>query len=375
MNLEEVNSKYGELKQKIGESEKRYEQLKENARKLQRPYYQQKYKLLTAQENGDQEGAKKAQEKLDELQKQMSEIKAQAIKQKEIIANAKTSIENKIERIKSDPEICKQIDKALTVRYERQVNKLTKEKAEIVGKKSGLTAFKDFFSQHPSLTNNLKGILSSTESIKNLEDEIKENKFVEDGVTKFVDIDKANNLEQRLAESKEKLQKNMTILNEYCDRNNINKEEVKNYIGMLVDNGVVKDGKDQINVNATFDRNIKKLDRQINGYDKRIKDYSMLRGQIQNNLDESEMNEIKWWQFGKRLKNWWILRKRAREPQQLPPPPSYQTKEAKEERKTFNDNLKYDIVRDVMNNQQTEDLKFAKGVRKQEMNNDREEER
>ena len=377
MDLEKMNTNYGKLKQRIENSEKKYEQLKQSAKKLKAPYYKQHYRLLIAQEEGNTEEINEAKQELEELKRQMKELRDRAIKEKEIIAKSKASIDNKLEKIKNNPETSKQIDKALSVRYERQVNKLTKEKTEIVGKKSGLLIFKDLISDHPSLGNNLKGILYSTRQIKELDDKIKENTYEENGVIKYKDIDAAKELQIQLAEANGKLQKNCELLFDYCDRKKINKEEIKSYINLLVDNGFVEKKGGEIDINATFDKNVKKLDRQINGYDKRINDYSLLINIKQEKANEQNIpnvNKIKWWQFGKRFKNWLENRKKNRLPESSVP--TFEAQNSSSERENFNDSLKYDIVRDVMSTRQNEDLKNAKQIRKEnEKTNDLDEER
>ena len=367
MDLEKVNNNYGKIKQKIEQWEKEYEKLNKEVERQKSEIYKQTGKLLIAKGEGNEKAIKDETEKLTELKKKMAGIKNKAKEQKEEIEESKATIEKKIQQIKNDPEISQQINKALQVRYQRQVNKLNKEKAEVVGKKAGLLNFKDLISYHPSLNNNLKGILCSTRDIKEIENKIEENKFVENGVVKFKDSSLDKQLRGQLVQANDKLQKNSQLLFDYCDKKKINKEEVKSYLDLLVDNGIVEKQNGEINIDATFDKNIKKLDKKIKSYDKRIQNYSLLvknTQTIENAQNNINVDQIKWWQFGKRFKNWIEMRKRDR----LPAPQEQQShvqNVMKEERKSFNKNLKYDIVREAMNKQEKEDLRNAKEIRRQ----------
>ena len=146
MDLEKVNNNYGKIKQKIEQWEKEYEKLNKEVERQKSEIYKQTGKLLIAKGEGNEKAIKDETEKLTELKKKMAGIKNKAKEQKEEIEESKATIEKKIQQIKNDPEISQQINKALQVRYQRQVNKLNKEKAEVVGKKAGLLNFKDLIS-------------------------------------------------------------------------------------------------------------------------------------------------------------------------------------------------------------------------------------
>lgn len=402
MNLEEINNSYGEVKQKIANAEKKYEELNAKIQKFKKPYYGWKFKLISAQEKEDEAGIKEAQGKLNDIKKKVGEIKAQANKQKEDIEKFKSQINEKIESIKKDPELQNQIDSALLRRYERQENKLTKEKAELVGKKAGLLSFKDMINEHPSVGNNFYGVFSSIQWLNDVEEKIEENKIEENGTIKWKDYSIFGELELQRQEANEKLQKNYDLLKDYCAKNNISEQDVKSYINMIGEN-IPRYGK--IDLEDTFNKTIKKMDKQILSYDKRITDYNTLKNELRNSLglsdntlenkttdetlkdNESENvpentsseSKIKWWQFGTRFKNWWARRKLSRI--EGLPAPSNATENVKEENENkglaenkedtrkSSENFRYEIVREAMESQQKDDFRFAKEVRKQNMEN------
>ena len=361
MNLEEVNTNYKKLKEKLKYAEEELEKLSKEKDKY-RELYDSKYtKLEVAKMMGNDSRTKEAEKELADVEKEIMQFKYKMMKQREIAERAKTSIDLKIERIKNDPEISEQIDKALAVRYERKLNKLNKEKDKLARDKEGLVFFKDLVTIHPTIGNNLKGIISNFLKIKDIDNQIKENSYIKNGVVRYHDMYLEATLELNRTKLIEKVGKNADLLWAYCDKKNINKEEIKRYMEMLVGNGVVKE-EGNIDLNGTFNRSINKINNEIDRHDERIEQYSILVGNKQQDIDYSEQNKIKWWQFGKRFKNWINQIKRKRMPEQTI---SYQTKDAKEERKTFNENLKYDIVREVMESKSKEDLKYAEEVRLQ----------
>lgn len=371
MNLEIVNNNYSILKQKIEKAEEELKKLAKDMEKLEESYNAKYTKLEVAKIMKNDTREKEAEKELAEVEKEIMQFKSKMMKQKEIAEKAKTSIDIKIQRIKDDPEISEQIDKALAVRYEKKLNKLNKEKDELVTKKEGLVSFQELVTKHPTIGNNLKGIISSMKQIKDIDNQINENKVVVNGVTGYKDAGLVKSLNLKRVELKEKFGKNTELLFDYCDRKNINKENIKKYIDMIIGNSVVeKDGK--INLNETFNKSINEMNKKIDKKDQSIEQYSMLVAIKQLDIDYSEENKIQWWQLGKRFKNWINKIKRKRMPEQTI---SYQTKDAKEERKTFNENLKYDIVRDAMESRSKEDFEFAEKVRQKnekENNNDNE---
>lgn len=360
MDLEKLNNNYYKLKQKIENTEKTIEKFNQDKENIRKIYDRKCTKLEVAKMMGNDERAKEAEQELLEVEKQVIELKRKMTEQKEIIEKAKTSIDMKIEKIKNDPEISKQIDKALAVRYERKVNKLNKEKNELVAKKDGLVSFKELLDNHPTISNNLRGILSSIEQIKDIDNQIEENKNVVNGITGYKNIGLAASLNLKRTKIKEKFRKNIELLFEYCDRKHINREEVRSYINTLVKNGI-KEEQGKVDLNETFNNSINNINEKIGVCDKNIANYKILRGETQQNIDNSDKYQIKWWQFGTRFKNWLEQKRRKKLPQDI----SYQTKDAKEERKTFNENLKYDIVREIMESKNEENLQYAEEVRTQ----------
>ena len=387
MDLEEINNNYGELKQKIANAEKKYEELNAKVKKLQKPYYKCQYELEDAKEKGNEAEIKKAQEKLNDIKKKVGEIKAEAKKQKETIENLKGKINEKIELIKNDPELKKQIDSALLRRYERQENTLTKEKDELVEKRAKLASFKDMINEHPNLAHSLKGILTGIKLLDDAEAKIEENTFEVNGTIKWKDINISGELLQKKEEANKKLQQNLDIMREYCDKHNIDKDEINNYINTLAETYVERNG--QTDLELTFNRSIKKMDKKIISYDKQIADYNTLKNELRNslglpdntlenkskdetlkdgkseNVPENTLgeNKLKWWQFGTKFKNW-LARKKLSRVGGLPAP-SNTTENVKEDTKKASENFRYEIMREAMESQQKDDFKFAKEVRKQ----------
>ena len=416
INLERINTNYEKLKQQVADAEKRYEQLKEKADKLKKPYYKCQYIYESVKETGDKEKIDLAKSKLDEVKKQIQEVKLEATKEKQSIERYKKSIDIKLDVVKNNPEMAKEIDKALLKRYERQQTKLTKEKSELVVQKVKLYSFQDLISKHPSVGNNLRGVLSGIQSLNEIDEKYEDNKYLDNGATRYKDYRIKVTLDMKRKDVNAKIEKNLQLLFDFCGKNGISQAEVASYITMIGENGFIeRDG--QIDLDYSFNKNINRLNDQIYKYDKRINDYSTLRESIQESIKESENNEkinaennvknnakgkvenivknnaenrtnnavidiednqIKWWQFGKRFRNWWILRREGKQRQQLP---SASIENQKDTEITINntennikndlniDNFKYNIVRDAMEKQQKADFRYLEKMRKQDEKN------
>lgn len=451
INVEEINNSYSVLKHKIAKAEKKIEQLEKRANQLEAPYHKYKYIYLNGQEKGNQEQIKMAETELNKIEKQMEEIKAEANEQKEIIIQAKDTIDKNIEMIKNDPQMGKEIDEALLKRYDRQANKLAQEKAELVSKKAGALIFKDMLSNHPSVGNNLRGVLSSISTLNDLESKMQENAYVENGETKYKDYNLKITLNMKNSDAKIRLNKNLDLLYGYCSKNNISKEEVNSYINMIGENGIgIVEETGEIDLEYTLNKSINSLDEKMNKYDERISNYMMLKARKENelghtlekkenkaensindngnedinnggnkteidtkkeddiNIDEDKeenivtYSPIKWWQFAKRFKNWWIGRKQAKlsasnisqeiteEPKENgepkedvepkegeKPQEAEKTQVVPQKTKQDSQTLSYLIVREALNrkeNEEYEDISNANNVNNANQNKEEKEE-
>ena len=374
MSLENINNEYLKLKSQIEKTKKEVEALEQKTNDLADDKILWRAQLIEAQRKGskaDEEVARKEIEKIDgEIKKVEDEVTAK----KEDMVTAQSRIEMKIISLKKDsPDMQKHINSVLKTKYSRKLAKEEKELAELEGKRDRLLELLQLISDHPSLKNNLNGILTATNEIKKLNNELESLTEIQpDGSVKFKDPTRCNEIKNTLIPQAEaKLSKNKTPLMEYINKNNLNIKEED--IDEVANNGVL-DSKGNVDLNATMNKRLSVLNKQIRGKNKSIANYQIF---LENSLQE--YNDIKheetqaminvnsedkprWWHFIKRIKNWNENRKMKKEEQKA----DHSVEQAdfhKSEENPFKDSLKYEIVKEMVDRIEKEEMKAAKQYR------------
>lgn len=344
MNLENENKEYLDLKSKISKAEKYISTSEATLESFREDLIIHNAEMIKAKRAGDNalEASEKAE--IDKIKEQIESLKKDILETKISLEEFKINLDEKIEAIKQDPAMKQVMNEALEKRYDRQVKKYNKEKEKALLEKDAKTseknrfeALKQLITEHPALEKNLNGIITAKQTIKKLNDELATLDYKKDAKRIAVITGK------EMKEATDKLDKNKQPLMNYINKNNINVkfEDIEKLAetGLSLDDTIDGLGKD-----------IKAYDKKIKGYDKSIHNYSVslanirgeMEGQVQTQSGRNSLvpaNKPKWYQFGKRFKNWMQQRKQA----QLPNPTAPSTRTD-----TIRDALKYDIVRDIV---------------------------
>ncbi len=377
MELEILNEEYNYLNEVLKNTKSDVDYLKEKLMELKQDkiIYQAEY--IRAGRSGDPEKIKKAEEDVKKVNDRIKYMKGEADKKLKRTVALQHRIDGKIDEIRRDPEIGGQIDIALTKRYERGIKKANTEKEEEIKNKKKVTDFKDVISNHPSLQNNVKGILTASVLIKNFEKELKslENPSVNGQDIEYKDPAKATELQTKIQQATEKGNKNYLIIVEFARKNGINIDDIISAVNKIIENGPVLSSKDPNNISvdvmASFAKSEQISNKKIKGYNKQIARYEIglneINGWKQNNIEQTEeqtqmvtAEKPKWYQFIKRFKIWNYQRQQSR----------LNDYEATNQENTdntnqFTDSLKWGVVRDAMNIQQKEDMKIANKIMKE----------
>ena len=200
--------------------------------------------------------------------------------------------------------------------------------------------------------------------------------FNSDGFIDSVDasniLEKYAELSAKAKEANNKLNKNKEPLMNYIDKNKIDirYEDIEK----MADSGL---GLDETIKNLGKD--IKKYDKEIKQCDEQIRKYQIAKGNLGQEMtqENNELQELrqqqqpqqpqlqqgadkpKWYQFGKRIKNWIEQRKQAK----LPEPSSAIPQNRPN---TMRNALRYNILRDEFEKETGTRLKMAEKERKQE---------
>ena len=310
------------------------------------------------------------------------------------------------EQIKENPEMKKYLEEVTQKKFSRQTDPLKKEKKELEDKKTKLEEIKQLATDHKALGNNLRGMLAANKTVKEAKKELELLEIDDNGNITYTDPDKAEELKARISDAEKKLSTNRDGLQSYIEnpknKCNINMQDIDELISndkcyVIKDNG-------EINLDETIGKNITQVNRQINGKDKQIKNYEIALNQNRENTpsaqeyDEPQGTAVateakpKWYQFGKRFKNWRNKRKQlaleeSKEEATTEEPKGSQSgtetemetgteieteietkTETKEETQenTFRNALKYDVVKEIRAEYEEEVLKKAKQTRKEE---------
>ena len=377
MDLETLNKEYVQFKSNLEKARKEIESLESKANDLADDKIICQGKLVEAKRNKDSVAEKQAEGELKRIDTEIKAVQDDTLRNKEQMELMLAKINVKIKQIKENPEMKKHLDEVMSKKYDRKLSKLSKEKEEAVKKKDRLTDLKQLVTDHPALCNNLKGILTATKEMKDLQAELDGMKMIvgtgKTGAYTYLDPARANEIMNTLLpQAQAKLATNKTPLIAYISKNGLNITEQD--IDELADKGFAVDSKGNIDLNATMNKSISSLNRQIKGYDKSIRNHQIALENIDNSRRTPEPTTPKWYQFIQRFKNWNERRKQQALPEPEPrtpdpdpiTPPDPSTPEPSTEKNEFLNSLKYEIVQDVVKQMETDNLKEAKKERKSE---------
>ncbi len=390
MELEMINKSYTRLKANIEKMNQIIIGLENQLGNLEDDKIICKGKMLEAKKNGDVNAQKQAQNEIKKIDDEIEIIKSKASFLRDDIKLSKEKINEKMEQIKKDPEMKKHLEVVMAKKYGRKLEQLNKEKEELEGKRDRLPELEKLVNDHPSLGNDLKAILGVTKEVKDLKNELEKMTIIGKGkVITYKDPNRANDIMKNLLPNlQEQIKNRKKPLMNYINKKGLNITEKD--IDDLADNGFIANAKG-IDLNKTMAKYKTKLNREIKGYDKSIKDYTVAldglpvkisnqsqqqnqnlqqqgqqQAQPQQNSQQQEQQQVqsqeepKWYQFGKRIKNWFEKRKQK----SLPQGQTQVTVEEEDKKNAFRNSLKYKVVQDLVENIEQHDLKEAKKERK-----------
>lgn len=342
MDLKNANKEYLDAKAKLENVSKEVEAIEK--RKKIADLSKRKHEVARdeADINGDKAKKDIEQAEIDKAVEEIEKIEKELEEKKKEVKSFEDTINKRIEEIKQDPAMKQTMNEALEKRYDRQLKKYEKEKETVelekfdkLVEKSRYENLKQLITEHPALEMNLNGILSAKETIKKLNDELATLDYQKDA-KRIAEI-----TGKEMKEATDKLDKNKEPLMNYINKHKINikYEDIEKLAetGLSLDETIDGLGKD-----------IKGCNKKIKGYDKNIHNYSVALENIRGEMEQPEQtgtqtppsseNKPKWYQFGKRFKNWIEQKRQSKLPAPTP------TKRPD----TIRDALKYDVVRDLV---------------------------
>lgn len=390
---DKVNEEYKQDKvayNKMQKAKSIVEKLAKDLKMAKREEQDAAIREIRAKEDNDKEGEKEAKLAKEAAQKKVEQIKTKIEKLQGKLQESHDKVDSYINELKKDPEFENHLNSILEKRYNRKLKAATQEKAQV----ENIIAL---CKAHPTLSNNLKGMIRAQEGLEKLKEELEPLDIEKDEV-------KIEKISEEIRAMVTKKENNSNLFIAYCEKNNVNVS--KEFLEKLVEEkGFARDKQGNIKLESTLNNISKGYTKQIKSYQKAIEkvpnakafaDNRVVKEEIQTplsvisrgDLEKEETSELpvpkfKWYEFRKRF-NAWRERKAVEK----------QDKKVEEESKNeaaettvlpieevkqkasdkFREAYKYDIVKDYVDAQEKNIYKEAsKEVRKEKSNEDSQE--
>lgn len=390
---DKVNEEYKQDKvayNKMQKAKSIVEKLAKDLKMAKREEQDAAIREIRAKEDNDKEGEKEAKLAKEAAQKKVEQIKTKIEKLQGKLQESHDKVDSYINELKKDPEFENHLNSILEKRYNRKLKAATQEKAQV----ENIIAL---CKAHPTLSNNLKGMIRAQEELEKLKEELEPLDIEKDKV-------KIEKISEEIRAMVTKKENNSNLFIAYCEKNNVNVS--KEFLEKLVEEkGFARDKQGNIKLESTLNNISKGYTKQIKSYQKAIEKVPNARVSVTNRDEKEEvqtplsvisgievekeetselpMPKFKWYEFRKRF-NAWRERKAAEK----------QDKKVEEESKDeaaettvlpmeevkqkasdkFREAYKYDIVKDYVDAQEKNIYKEAsKEVRKEKSNEDSQE--
>lgn len=389
---EQLDQKYNKDKkayQKTQRLSQNIKDLEQQLKMLKREWEDAKIKQIRAKEDGETSLEKEAQAEIETKVEEAKKVQAKLDTIKEVIEKNKSKVDGYIEELKKEPGFEEHVNSILEKRYNRQLAKALKEEQQV-------NTILDLCQKHPTLANNLRGMVRAQEELDKLNKEI-------EPLDPEKDKDKLDKIQSKIEELVGKKNSNMDTFMAYCAKKDVNVD--REFLDRLIsEKGFAHDKQGNINVEKTL-KNMSK------GYKKRVLAYQVAIGRIPNakiserneeELGDSNQSEtqpttkldrltsnpmqgtdsktkppvpkFKWYEFRKRFNAWRERRKVQKETQDEPDLDTDISTESSTSEK-FRNSYKYDVVRDYVDKTEKEIYKESLKDVKQALKDDSEQER
>lgn len=374
MNLEQINAEYIQLKNNLAETTKYIKTLEEEVNDLADDKDIYIGKLKEGKKNGLD--VSQIEEELKIIDQKLSATISNLLQKRNDLDQVKTKINEKIAEIKNNPDMLAHFQQVMTKRYNRKLAVLKHEKEETINNKDRLSSLKQLIIDHPTLRNNLKGIFSAKNAITDLQNATQK---ADNGMIIHISHDDSGDID--LQKWQNKLANNKKSLMEYIQKNNLSITEKD--IDDLTSKPLIINEKGEFDLDTTINKEISKLNRQIKGYEKSIKHYTIAPKVLDHSINHSNTSQssninqqpplqssqepkLKWYQFIQKFKNWNEKRLDKKKTNALPSGHQQNQNQSSSAPNSdiFKDSLKYDIVNDVLNELTETTMKKTKSVEK-----------
>lgn len=365
MDLKTINQEYLNLKEQIKNCDEKTKQYAAALEKLSLEKKIYEGERARAMLDNNAQKIQEANQKIENCKNKIMAIKEIASNHKKNIELAKQKIDQRVQELTEEPEMKKHLQEVMTKKYSRKIKALKDEKNNKENELKKIESLEVVISYHPKIKNYLNGIANSLEEKSKCEKEL-ETLNQSNNPNK----QKATELLNKIKKANSKINQNKSVVMTFLKKQKLEFSEQD--LQKIFQGGVKRDNEGNIDLRA----NINKINRQIKGINKSIKNHEIAMNKYQikvqeQAIEEQSYNQQKQGKIAGFFKKIWtsitnrISRKRLPEAtQKTPNEESNDAKSNNTEKDNFSDSLKYDIVSEFVQNKQVNDLKEAKKERK-----------
>lgn len=365
MDLKTINQEYLNLKEQIKNCDEKTKQYASALEKLSLEKKIYEGERARAMLDNNAQKIQEANQKIENCKNKIMAIKEIASNHKKNIELAKQKIDQRVQELTEEPEMKKHLQEVMTKKYSRKIKALKDEKNNKENELKKIESLEVVISYHPKIKNYLNGIANSLEEKSKCEKEL-ETLNQSNNPNK----QKATELLNKIKKANSKINQNKSVVMTFLKKQKLEFSEQD--LQKIFQGGVKRDNEGNIDLRA----NINKINRQIKGINKSIKNHEIAMNKYQikvqeQAIEEQSYNQQKQGKIAGFFKKIWtsitnrISRKRLPEAtQKTPNEESNDAKSNNTEKDNFSDSLKYDIVSEFVQNKQVNDLKEAKKERK-----------
>ena len=360
MDLKTINQEYLNLKEQIKNCDEKTKQYAAALEKLSLEKKIYEGERARAMLDNNAQKIQEANQKIENCKNKIMKIKEIASNHKKNIELAKQKIDQRVQELTEEPEMKKHLQEVMTKKYSRKIKALKDEKNNKENELKKIESLEVVISYHPKIKNYLNGIANSLEEKSKCEKEL-ETLNQSNNPNK----QKATQLLNKIKKANSKINQNKSVVMTFLKKQKLEFSEQD--LQKIFQGGVKRDNEGNIDLRA----NINKINRQIKGINKSIKNHEIAMNKYQIKVQEQSYNQQNQGKIAGFFKKIWtsitnrISRKRLPEAtQKTPNEESNEAKSNNTEKDNFSDSLKYDIVSEFVQNKQVNDLKEAKKERK-----------
>lgn len=273
--LKGLNKGYANAKKIIADKTKEYNKLSKQLEILMSDLGLAQETIKNAQLKGDSATVDAKRQEIKGIQQQIAQLKKPLEELKETIAQEQYNIDSRVNDLRANPEVQKQIDEVLAKKYKEALTKKKEGVTKLTERKARIEEIKKVIKEDPLVERALGGILEIQSEIKDLNKQLEAiSSKDKDGKITYTDDAKADDLKKKIeaAEKKNTAEKDIFIKSVATKGLKIEGKDIDE----LISGKIARDKDGNVLVDKTLSNEEKMIDRQAKKDNKAISDYESM---------------------------------------------------------------------------------------------------